>query len=410
MSQIFVPFDEFKKSLNKKTVKKSIPELKKGNASDNEIELMRSYLVKRYRGVNAVHSYIDGEYQVWDCIPVANQPALRKKKSSFENIPPYPGDYTADVANAASTYITELTTKDVNGNSMQCPEGSIPMRRLSMEELVQFESLQQFFGKESSPFNFPIENSRIGALTPIDIPRKYSFAKQLIANKGGSAILNLWQPIVSNNNQELTLAQIWLVGGRDDKLQTIEVGWQVYPKKYGTKKPVLFIYWTADNYKQTGSYNLEMKNTFVQVSNQWSFGGTLSPVSVMGGDQFDIRVEWYLTGNAWWLYINKTAVGYYPSKLFGAGILSKMAEGILVGGEAAGKGSWPQMGSGAFANQGFGTSAYIRNICFFDMNDAVQTVKLTPDIQTPNCYDFKNGIEPSWGSNFFYGGPGGNQC
>jgi hypothetical protein len=53
------------------------------------------------------------------------------------------------------------------------------------------------------------------------------------------------------------------VGGNGSTLQTAEVGWQVYPQKYGNSYPTLFIYWTADGYNRTGCYNLDC-SAFIQ--------------------------------------------------------------------------------------------------------------------------------------------------
>lgn len=88
----------------------------------------------------------------------------------------------------------------------------------------------------------------------------------------------------------------------------------VYPKKYNTYQPVFFIYWTADNYNTTGSYNLD-GGAFVQTSGNRPLGATLSPVSITNGTQYE--VAFYLSQGNWWLYFNGTdashAIGYYPA-------------------------------------------------------------------------------------------------
>ena len=103
-------------------------------------------------------------------------------------------------------------------------------------------------------------------------------------------------------------------------MQTAEVGWQVYPQMYGNTKPVFFIYWTADDYKSLGCYNLTCP-AFVQTNRNWAIGGALSPWSTAGGAQKEIEVSFFLTGGNWWLYIGggaaANAIGYYPTSLQG---------------------------------------------------------------------------------------------
>ena len=133
-----------------------------------------------------------------------------------------------------------------------------------------------------------------------------------------------------------SLAQHWYAGGIGPKLQTVEVGWQVYPQKYGNANPALFIYWTADDYTTTGCYNLDC-HAFVQTSPHWTFGGAISPVSTIGGTQYELEVFFLLYENNWWLYLKGTdassAVGYFPTSLFNGGQLATNATDIDYGGE-----------------------------------------------------------------------------
>ena len=43
---------------------------------------------------------------------------------------------------------------------------------------------------------------------------------------GAHATINVWQPTVSNNG-EVSIGQIWVVAGPDDKVNTMEAGWRV---------------------------------------------------------------------------------------------------------------------------------------------------------------------------------------
>src|SRR5262249_48855908 len=146
---------------------------------------------------------------------------------------------------------------------------------------------------------------------------------------------------------------------------TVEGGWQVYPGKYGTYNTVLFIYWTADGYKNTGCYNLDCAG-FVQVNNSVSLGGSF-PIysSIVNGVKYSASFDmtWQLYQGNWWLAYGSTWVGYYPGSIYGTssggvftpGPLATQANQIVYGGETVGGyawvGStlvpvWPMMGSG----------------------------------------------------------------
>jgi hypothetical protein len=188
----------------------------------------------------------------------------------------------------------------------------------------------------------------------------------------------------------------------------------VFPQKYQTIKPVLFIYWTADGYNQTGAYNLESP-AFVQTNNSWTLGGELNTISTDGGPQFELEIAWQLVAGNWWLYLNGTsssnAVGYYPVSIFGGGQMSSCATDIDYGGETVNQTVWPPMGSGAFANLGYQHAAYQRDIYFFDTTGNALQAALTPEQPSPSCYtiDLRTGPDP-WDVYFFFGGPGGTVC
>ncbi|PNX81230.1 hypothetical protein L195_g037247, partial [Trifolium pratense] len=62
---------------------------------------------------------------------------------------------------------------------------------------------------------------------------------------GAKATINLWNPHIESPN-EFSLAQIWIVSGTYGKdINTIEAGWQIYPKVYGDYRTRFFIYWTV---------------------------------------------------------------------------------------------------------------------------------------------------------------------
>ena len=238
---------------------------------------------------------------------------------------------------------------------------------------------------------------------------RWAWGEQQVANKGGDSRLNVWKPNVAPGN--FSLSQHWYVGGNEGNTQTVEGGWQVFPSKYGTDNPALFIFFTPDNYA-TGCYNLECKG-FVQINNSWVLGGSLSPQSTDGGTQYIIRMQWQLYKNNWWLFVqgagSYVAVGYYPGTLFKDGQMSKNAQFVKYGGEtwADGNDKAGQMGSGQFANAGWTHAAYQRTIYYIDLSLTGQWTTLTPNQPTASCYtiDMHNNSAGSWATYFYFGGP-----
>ena len=107
-----------------------------------------------------------------------------------------------------------------------------------------------------------------------------------------------------------------------------------------------------------------------------------------------------------------TLVGYWPAELFTH--LTNHATMVEWGGEvvntrANGLHTSTQMGSGYFAEDGFGKASYFRNLEIVDSDNSLSSAQ---DIQTlaenVNCYDIKSSYDNDWGQHFYYGGPGRN--
>jgi hypothetical protein len=238
---------------------------------------------------------------------------------------------------------------------------------------------------------------------------RWAWGEQHVDNKGGDSRLNVWKP--NSSPGVFSLEQHWYVGGSGGNTQTVEGGWQVYPDKYGTSNPVLFIFFTPDNYS-SGCYNLDCSG-FVQVSSTWVLGGSLSPVSTDGGTQYIFRMQWQLYNGNWWLFLQGTgdyiAVGYYPGSAFKSGQMTKNAQYVKYGGETAsdGSGKAGQMGSGKFANTGWSHAAYQRTIYYIDTALKSHWTTLSANQPTSSCYtiDMHNNTGSSWATYFYFGGP-----
>jgi Neprosin len=426
-----VPFRQFVDSLSDIRPEQHVGVALSRARDVDAVEQMRNYLVSYYGTAEAPHSYVDDNGSVFDFIPIEQQPALRSTGAGPATPPdlpqPPPAAAAAPTEQRTSRHVIQLHPyfRDRYGNQMSAPAGTIPVRRLTVENLTRFETLQHFFQKSpygSAPPPHPSSPSAPmgpgGSAPPggpgsVPATHRWAHAYQAVDNLGGHSFLNVWDPPIGAN-QVFSLSQHWYVGGSGGNLQTAEVGWQVYPQLYGNTNPVFFIYWTADNYSTTGCYNLSCK-AFVQTNSAWAIGGAISPSSVPGGQQQEIEVSYYLTGGNWWLYVGggaaSNAIGYYPASQYRGGAMATKASECDYGGEVVGTTSWPPMGSGVFANQGWQHAAYQRDIRYFPAAGGNVSAQLTATTTSPRCYTAQvNMYNPSWNETLWYGGPGGNNC
>jgi hypothetical protein len=368
---------------------------------------MKAHIVQLYAGVEAVSSFSDESGGVFDCIPVEQQPRV----PTPPDLPPVMAAGAQEHVRSDSIVEPALRPDRIDhfGNVMYCQPGTIPMRRVTLEELTRFESMQDFFQKGPRGAGRP---PRASEPATVGATHRWAHAYQNVNNGGGHSFLNIWQPNIGAN-QIFSLSQHWYVGGSGAGLQTAECGWQVYPAMYGDARPHLFTYWTADDYTHTGCYNLTC-SAFVQIGSSFAPGMAVGPISVTGGSQYVFELAYWLTGGRWWLYYNGTqgsnAIGYYPTSLYGNGALSQHATEIDYGGEVVGTTSFPPMGSGAFANQGWQHAAYQRTIGYWPpTGGAMINANLTASQAWPSCYTAQVTLYAApWSETLWYGGPGGN--
>jgi hypothetical protein len=382
------------------------------------LEQMRQHILTMYQGVEVNHSFLLHS-QYFDCVPVEQQPSVRLLGlKNIASVPPQsvapdkrPGDdRMSGKSAAAASQLGPDDQFDPFGNSVQCEAHTIPMRRITLEEMSHFKTLQQFFEKgPNGAGRAPSPDTDKPQAQP-SVAHKYAYTYQYVNNIGGNSSLNLWSPYVNNIwfiGEVFSLSQQWYVGGN----QTAEGGWQNYPSKYGSENAALFIYWTADGYQNTGCYNLDCA-AFVQVNHNWFFGSGFANYSINGGAQYELPMQWYLYAGNWWLQLGGQWVGYYPGSIYGGGQMSRNAQLIEYGGETVGSWIWPPMGSGQFANAWWTHAAYQRNIWYRDTASGTHWAGLTAAQPSPSCYTDDG---PAWGGSgwgiyFFLGGPGGTGC
>jgi hypothetical protein len=396
---------------------------------------MKDYLLGLYQNIGGSHSFVE-DVQTVDCVPLQQQPGLRGASTAEVNVAlaaglagpgapitepaVTPPQLKSGPAAPGETHALDLTLprgeRDVFGNSISCARGSIPMRRITLDEMVRFPTLEEFLqGSKVNEGPLDIGGGGQNEIEPADPqcadPHCYARGVQFVDNFGGDAWLNVWSPSVRPH--QMSLSQLWVVSGDGENKQTLEAGWQVYPDKWHTDKAVLFIFSTTQGYKvtkpPTRCYNLECK-AFVQVANNVYLGRGFTHYSSIDGDQWGFNLQWKRnTDGNWWLFYrgpgNYIPVGFYPKSWFGTGALSTKATKIAFGGEDTGDPSALQMGSGRMAAEGWKKAAFLNFIFYIDTTVRSQWANLGK-VETPMCYtaDVHN-IFGSWGTYLFFGGP-----
>ncbi|PAN42852.1 hypothetical protein PAHAL_8G192300 [Panicum hallii] len=349
----------------------------------------------------------DGD--VIDCVHISKQPAFDHpflKNHTILMRPSYhPGDLHGD-SNTARRPITQ--TWHQNGN--KCPENTIPIRRTKEEDILRASAVGRYGKKMPRSIQNLVSVNDLAPNATIGHQHAVASAQE-DKYYGTNATINLWQPMAERAN-DFSLAQLWITGGayNSNDLNTIEAGWQVSQKMYGDNNTRLFIYWTSDGYNKKGCYNLKCPG-FIQINNQIAIGGSISPVSIYGGSQYDINIfirKDPKNGN-WWLQVDSYVLGYWPSSIFS--YLADSASNITWGGEVythdAGQTS-TQMGSGHFPEEGLGRAAYIKNIQVIDSSNNIKSPNGVHLIaKQPNCYNVQSSNNSDWGTYIYYGGAGG---
>ena len=386
-------------------------------ASTTERRRMEHYAATHVRRQDVARTITLRSGDVLDCVPIERQPAMRSAAMRGHKIQLLPSRATLAADRAGKTVgrpgsdgrdpATEaIAAKQEYGSESElCPRRTVPVRRITMDILKNFRTLDDFLRK-SPPKKGPTAK------------HQYAHAYRLGDNWGAQTVLNVWGPYTERSD-EFSLAQMWVVRGSGSTLETVEAGWQKYRDFYGDYRPRLFIYFTPDNYGSGGCYNLTC-GAFVQVNNSVYIGGGFTNVSQHPHPSaaWEFKLRWQKDGaeGHWWLKYGDTWVGYYPRSKFDSNGLRSKAGEVDFGGEITNKGTdhtRTDMGSGHFPGDGFGYAAYQRQIRYITTANVWGTnPALTDSRSDKDCYDIKVlGSSGDWERYFYFGGPGYNsQC
>ncbi|XP_020112632.1 uncharacterized protein LOC109727143 [Ananas comosus] len=322
--------------------------------SPQKLERIQRYLEKINKP--AVKSIKSPDGDIIDCVLMNKQLALDHpllKNHKIQKVAPKRPASRSEAGNQQPRNGTTRRAWQAWNHVGNCPEGTVSVRRTTVEDVLRAGSLSRF-GKKK------VHKQPVGA--------PYT----------GHEVLTI-----------------------------------VYPAMYGDSTTRLFIYWTRDAYKTTGCYNY-MCPGFVQTSNEVVLGGTIAPVSTYDADQREITILVRKDPNSgnWWLSYQNIDVGYWPNEIFTH--LASYATSVEWGGEIVnndvnGQHTTTQMGSGHFAEEGYRKASYFRNVEVVNSANAlIPPQSAGTNAGNPNCYDIQTFSNANWGFYFFYGGLGRN--
>ncbi|KAK9757471.1 hypothetical protein RND81_01G164500 [Saponaria officinalis] len=341
-------------------------------------------------GSKGIFKTIKGENgEVIDCVDIYKQPSFAHPLMLDHIIQLEPS------FNTSKLRLKDVIVKESWQNYGECPRGSVPILR-----------------KQGTYPSFYANNK----LAPLDDP---SFQYQLAAVKhekkggmyGAHAKVNIWRPSV--NQFDASLSKISILAGDGDDLKTIEVGWRVAPAT-GSSDPTTFIYWSDNKNKSAGCYNLDCPG-FIKTGQTLAIGAKLDHISAYDGVQYDVDYEIRMDENTknWWVTVNGSPQGYWPSKLFSGTFQN--GDVVQWGGEAKIKVDTQyttptQMGSGHMADEGLKKACYMTDIKY--INEDGKQIALTADGLDPldgGHFRYKVSIDATIDERPFvyFGGPGG---
>ncbi|KAL5198079.1 hypothetical protein ABZP36_001591 [Zizania latifolia] len=364
----------------------------------------------------AVMSIESPDGDIIDCVHMSHQPAFDHpllKNHTLQMRPAYhpEGLYDDAKRSVASDSGSEKPMLQLWHQKGRCPEGTVPIRRTKMDDLLRASSLHRYGRKRhTTPNPMSIDPNMLNegghqhAIAYVEGDKYY----------GAKATINVWEPKIQQPN-EFSLSQLWILGGSfGEDLNSIEAGWQVSPDLYGDNNTRLFTYWTSDAYQATGCYNI-LCSGFIQINSEIAMGASIFPISNYAGSQYDISILIWKDpkeGNWWMQFGREYVLGYWPSFLFS--YLADSASMIEWGGEVVnsepdGAHTSTQMGSGHFPEEGFSKASYFKNMQVVDSSNQLKPPKgVATFTEQSNCYDVQSGNNGDWGTYFYYGGPGKN--
>ncbi|KAI3996185.1 hypothetical protein MKX01_022679 [Papaver californicum] len=124
---------------------------------------------------------------------------------------------------------------------------------------------------------------------------------------GAKAEINIWNSYIEKPN-EYSTAQIWLISGSREGMESVKVGCTVNPTLYGDTKTRFFIYWTVSIYST--------KKLIVQTNHEVVLGSPVESVSSEFVPQYEITIFIFLPGELFVLQKGSAKVVQFGDEVY----------------------------------------------------------------------------------------------
>jgi hypothetical protein len=303
------------------------------------------------------------------------------------------------------------------------PAGTIPVLRRDFsrlhvtERLADYPRKRKVDGRHLTP---RADRQPVGT-DPNPFGYYHATSAQWATCFGCEAVLNMWDPYCEFSADH-SISQFGLQNYDEGPAQSLEAGWEVCQDQYGDWRPHLFTYYTTNGYAKDGDglggYNQDYSG-WVQYDPNIFPGALINGSSAYGGGQEIVTIKFQLWEGNWWFQAQGIWLGYYPASLFMGNrsvfsTLGDHAEWVAFWGEVYSSLSDPSqttswMGSGNFAEEGWSWTAYQSNTRIqSDRGGAMTDSDGASSAENSAMYDISANMQSgsSWGSYFWFGGPG----
>ncbi|XP_056694009.1 uncharacterized protein [Spinacia oleracea] len=353
------------------------------NDLQKQYQLLEQSSIKTIKTANGV---------IYDCVDFYKQPAF--KHPMLKNHTLYPQmrtKYTHRTIKAMSSNDEAIQCQVLMLENGGCPTGTVPIRRVSMDDLVQIKTATKNYDMRTTSNSLLTQPGQQFAIV------QTNFVSRTTKYYGVRGIFNYYQ-LPRVRAPQYSSGEIIIRNGDD----MIKVGWTVNPALNKDNIAHMFQYLSAG---QSHCFNTLCPG-FVSTNKDVSIDAGLVGSSKRGGLQRVISLFIYQDAKTknWWLEICGIVLGYWPQQIF-----TKMADGatyVAVGGEAFNLPGQPlpPMGNGYYPSEELGITAFWHNFTVLDSNHQhiipQQTEKYTTDWHY-GVYDMMHGKE---GRAICYGG------
>lgn len=125
----------------------------------SEFQRMKDFILDHYRGVTPVGRPIGVDGQTFDCVPFDQQAAVRAARAAGLAIDASLAQGAVEPSGVPVSGIfppgaprsTAAPSAPKNPHPPQCPAGTVPLLRITLESMIPFGTLERYFYKAGPP-------------------------------------------------------------------------------------------------------------------------------------------------------------------------------------------------------------------------------------------------------------------